>query len=150
MVIEILRDRVAVANGYFNNADYKVENGEFKILLKKGGKDILRASNVDDEIAKIIREIFGVNLEVTFHQYDFDVEIALDSMQKQMEELHNRQIAQENPQAAVTKCEGKAHIVKEGIPLYLETQKALYGNIIKTSKLQHQEVILHLQPFQKS
>ena len=54
--------------------------------LKKGGKDILRASNVDDEISKIIREIFGVNLEVTFHQQDFDVEIALDSMQKQMEE----------------------------------------------------------------
>ena len=136
LVIEILRDRVAVANGYFNNADYKVENGEFKILLKKGGKDILRASNVDDEIAKIIREIFGVNLEVTFHQYDFDVEIALDSMQKQMEELHNRQIAEENPQAAVTRSDGKPHIVKEGIPLYLETQKALYGNIIKTSKLQ--------------
>ena len=136
LVIEILRDRVAVANGYFNNADYKVENGEFKILLKKGGKDILRASNVDDEIAKIIREIFGVNLEVTFHQQDFDVEIALDSMQKQMEEMHNRQVIEENPQAAVTRSEGKTHIVKEGIPLYLETQKAIYGNIIRTSKLQ--------------
>ncbi|MBQ5678186.1 MAG: PHP domain-containing protein, partial [Clostridia bacterium] len=57
-------------------------------------------------------------------------------MQKQMEELHNRQIAQENPQAAVARSEGKTHIVKEGIPLYLETQKAIYGNIIRTSKLQ--------------
>ena len=136
LVINILRERVAVANGYFNNADYKVENGEFKILLKKGGKDILRASNVDDEIAKIIREIFGVNLTVTFHQYDFDVEIALDSMQKQMEELHNRQVLEENPQATMPKGEKKSHIVKEGIPLYLETQKAIYGNIIRTSKLQ--------------
>lgn len=136
MVIDILKDRVAVANGYFNNADYKVENGEFKILLKKGGKDILRASNVDDEIAKIIREIFGVNLVVTFHQNEFDVEIALDSMQKQMEELHNRQVIEENPQAVVHKGEKKAHIVKDGIPLYLETQKAIYGNIIRTSKLQ--------------
>ena len=136
LVINILRERVAVANGYFNNADYKVENGEFKILLKKGGKDILCASNVDDEIAKIIREIFGVNLTVTFHQYDFDVEIALDSMQKQMEELHNRQVLEENPHAVVPNGEKKAHIVKEGIPLYLETQKAIYGNIIRTSKLQ--------------
>lgn len=136
LVINILRERVAVANGYFNNADYKVENGEFKILLKKGGKDILCASNVDDEIAKIIREIFGVNLTVTFHQYDFDVEIALDSMQKQMEELHNRQMVEENPHAVVPKGEKQAHIVKDGIPLYLETQKAIYGNIIRTSKLQ--------------
>ncbi len=135
MVVDIIKDRVAVANGYFNNADYKVENGEFKILLKKGGKDILLASNVDDEIARIIREIFGVNLAVSFHQNDFDVEIALDSMQKQMEELHNRQKIEENPQAVVP-SEKPLHIIKEGIPLYLETQKALYGNIIKTSKLQ--------------
>ena len=135
LVIDVLKDRVAVANGYFNNADYKLANGEFKILLKKGGKDILLASNVDNEISKIIREVFGVNLAVTFHQYDFDVEIALDSMQKQMEELHNRQMLEENPQAVI-KSEKSAHIVKDGIPLYLETQKALYGNIIKTSKLQ--------------
>ena len=135
LVIDVLKDRVAVANGYFNNADYKVENGEFKILLKKGGKDILLASNVDNEISRIIREIFGVNLAVSFHQNDFDVEIALDSMQKQMEELHNRQMLEKNPQAVVP-SEKPLHIVKEGIPLYLETQKALYGNIIKTSKLQ--------------
>ncbi len=135
MVVDIVKDRVAVANGYFNNADYKVENGEFKILLKKGGKDILLASNVDDVIAKIIREIFGVNLEVSFHQNEFDVEIALDNMQKQVEELHNRQMIEENPQAVVP-SEKPLHVIKEGIPLYLETQKALYGNIIKTSKLQ--------------
>ena len=140
MVVEILRDRVAVANGYFNNAEYKLEDGELKILLKKGGRDILLSANIHTEIEKIIRGIFGVNFAVTFHQYDFDVEVALDTMQKQMEELHNRQLAEQNPeglsQGAATPSGKKPHIIKEGFPLYLETQKAIYGNIIRTSKLQ--------------
>ena len=141
LVVEILKDRFAVANGYLNNAEYKVENGELKILLKKGGRDILLSANIHTEIEKIIRGIFGVNFMVTFHQYDFDVEVALDTMQKQMEELHNRQLAEQNPesisQGVVSSTGKKPHIIKEGFPLYIETQKAIYGNLIRTAKLQN-------------
>ncbi len=131
IVMGVIKDNVALANGYFNNAEFKIENGELKILLKKGGKDILCAAGVDTEIAKTIRIIFGSALTVTLHQNEFDVEVATDSMQKQMEELYNRQNEMQRPQG-----EKQSHIVKEGFPLYLETQKAIYGNLVRTSKLQ--------------
>ncbi len=41
VVLEILKSKVYVANGFFNNADYNLSGNELRIDLKKGGKDIL-------------------------------------------------------------------------------------------------------------
>lgn len=44
MVVEILKNRVAVANGFFNGAEYELSGSELKVRLNKGGKEILAAN----------------------------------------------------------------------------------------------------------
>ena len=66
MVVEILRDKVIVANGYLNSAEYEISGRELKVNLKRGGKDILLSANCDKEIERIIKSIFGVDFTVTF------------------------------------------------------------------------------------
>ena len=136
-VIAVLKKRAVVANGYFNGAQYSLSGKELNIELKKGGKDILADSGCDREIERIIREIFGFECSVTLTQKDFDTEAALDSMQKKADEEMLRAAKAPAPVFALDPDQPKPHKVVEGIPLYLETQKPIYGNVIRTSKIQN-------------
>ena len=84
VVLEILKSKVYVANGFFNNADYTLSGNELRIDLKKGGKDILLSVECDKEIEKIIRGIFGFECKVTLVQGEYDAETAVDMMQKKL------------------------------------------------------------------
>lgn len=138
MVVEILRDRIVVANGYFNNAEYRISDRELKIHLKQGGKEILSSANCEKEIERIIKAIFGVEYAVVLCQSDdFNTEMALDSMQKKADEEIRRERKIYQPEEIQQPDEPKPHIVKEGFPLFLETQKPIYGGIIRTGKLQN-------------
>ena len=136
-VVEILRDKIVVANGYFNNADYEILGRELKVSLKKGGKDILLSANCDKAIERIIKGLFGVDYTVSFSQgEDFNTELALDSMQKKADEEIRREKNIPEPSVPAEPGEPKPHVIKEGFPLYLETQKPIYGNLIRTANLQ--------------
>lgn len=123
MVIEILKDRLVVANGYFNSADYELSGNELRITLNKGGKDLLLSGGCDIEIQKIIRMIFGFECIVAFKEGEFDAETAVDTMQKKADEESRR--AQNIPAPSAVSPSGKPreHVTVEGLPLYLETQK---------------------------
>ena len=90
MLLEILKSKVYVANGFFNNADYTLSGNELRIDLKKGGKDILLSVECDKEIEKIIRGIFGFECKVTLSQGEYDAETAVDMMQKKADEESRR------------------------------------------------------------
>ena len=90
VVLEILKSKVYVANGFFNNAEYTLSGNELRIDLKKGGKDILLSVECDKEIEKIIRGIFGFECKVTLSQGEYDAETAVDMMQKKADEESKR------------------------------------------------------------
>ena len=132
IVAEILKDRLPVVNGYLGAAEYSFDGKELKVSLKKGGAEVLLKSGCDREAQKIIAEVFGVSCKVSFTEGDFDCAEALDSMQKKAD----REQAVKSPASLMNKEEAPAeHIVKEGIPLYLETLKPVYGSKIRISKL---------------
>lgn len=132
IVAEILKDRLPVVNGYLGAAEYSFDGKELKVSLKKGGAEVLLKSGCDREAQKIIAEVFGVSCKVSFTEGDFDCAEALDSMQKKAD----REQAVKSPAPLMNKEEAPAeHIVKEGIPLYLETLKPVYGSKIRISKL---------------
>lgn len=131
-VISVLRDRVTVANGYFSGAEYSLNGNEIKIHLKKGGKDILENAECGKEAEKVIKLIFGFDCVVVFSEDEnFDSQSALDSMQKKADEEYKRE--HNIPDLPVSAADGtpKEHIVIPGIPLYFETLKPLYGNLIR-------------------
>ena len=131
-VVSVLRERITVANGYFNGAEYSLNGNEIKIHLKKGGKDILENAECGKEAEKIIRLIFGFECVITFSEDEnFDSQSALNSMQQKADEEYKRE--HNIPDLPVSTADGtpKEHIVIPGIPLYFETLKPLYGNLIR-------------------
>lgn len=135
LVIDILKKNNVVANGYFNSAEYSLSNGELTVDLKKGGKDILLNAGCDKEIERIIRSVFGYECKVCFRQENFDTQTALAGMQEKADEEMRRAHNIPAPKEAASPGEPKPHVIKEGIPLYLETQKPIYGNLIRTNNI---------------
>ena len=135
-VLELLKSKIPVANGFFNGAEYTLKDGVLTVALKKGGSDILKNSECDKELARLIFEVFGCKCTVEFSEGDFDSDKALESMQKKVDaELMKNRPAPKEP--APSELPPGEHITMEGFPLYLETQKPIYGSKIRTSKLEH-------------
>lgn len=131
-VVSLLRDRITVANGYFNGAEYSLNGKQITIHLKKGGKDILEKAECGREAEKIIKQIFGFDAEITFSEDEnFDSQKALDSMQKKADEEYKRE--HNIPDLPSVSADGtpKEHIVLQDFPLYFETLKPLYGSLIR-------------------
>ncbi|MGN0569726.1 MAG: PolC-type DNA polymerase III [Candidatus Fimenecus sp.] len=135
LVIDILKKNNVVANGYFNSAEYSLSNGELTVDLKKGGKEILLNAGCDKEIERIIRSVFGYECKVIFRQENFDTQTALAGMQEKADEEMRRAHNIPEPTASAEPGKPKPHVIKEGIPLYLETQKPIYGNLIRTNNI---------------
>ena len=132
LVTTIVKNRIIASNGYLNNAEYSLSGKNLEIRLKNGGEDVLLQSECDKEFEKVIHQIFGIECKVTLTEGDFNNEEAIDEMQKHVDEEMRRAA-----KIAIPKAAPKEHIVKEGFPIYLETQKAVYGNIIRTGNLQN-------------
>ncbi len=62
-IIEELKRRVPV-NGFLDNADFEVSDGELKIDLKNGGEQLLRSAGFEDALSKIIYSHFSVRVTV--------------------------------------------------------------------------------------
>ena len=90
VVIDVIKSKVYVANGFFNNAEYNLNGNELTINLKKGGKDILLSVDCDKEIEKVIRGIFGFDCTVILSQGEYNAEEAVNMMQKKADEESKR------------------------------------------------------------
>lgn len=131
-VVSVLRDRITVANGYFNGAEYSLNGKQLTVHLKKGGKDILEKAECGKEAEKIIKQIFGFDTEITFSEDEnFDSQQALDSMQKKADEEYKREHNIPDLPSVSEDGTPKEHIVLQGFPLYFETLKPLYGSLIR-------------------
>lgn len=65
-IVEYVKEQNALVNGFFGDADVKYNDGKLTVFLKRGGYDILKKSNADGVISKIINDFFSLNVEVGF------------------------------------------------------------------------------------
>lgn len=65
-IVKFVKEQNALVNGFFADADVTYENNKLTIFLKHGGFDMLKKSNADGIISKIIYDFFSVNVEVWF------------------------------------------------------------------------------------
>lgn len=69
-----LKHREASINGTLNGSSARVENEKMVITLSHGGVDLLKSRHVDQLISKMIREEFGIHLNI-----EFDGVLSIDS-----------------------------------------------------------------------
>lgn len=65
-LVEEAKARGVVVNGFFGDSEAFIEGNTLRIELKHGGKDILLRAHADTTLQKIIREEFGVLMNVEF------------------------------------------------------------------------------------
>lgn len=63
-VIDELKRRIPV-NGFLDNADYIIENGLLRIVLKNGGEFLLKKAGIEDTLPRIIYAQFGVSVRIS-------------------------------------------------------------------------------------
>lgn len=81
-----LKRKLAVVNGFLDNADVKYGEGLITICIKNGGYDLLMKANFCGELSKLIREEFELDIRVELTgEHSVDVE----EHDKMMEELRS-------------------------------------------------------------
>ena len=65
-LVQALKERDAMLNGTFKNAEAKLEKGKLSIRLAHGGYDLLAARNTDLKLKQLVREWFQVECSVEF------------------------------------------------------------------------------------
>ena len=123
-IIEFVKKQNPAANGFFDNAVVEYNEPVLRILLRKGGIDILKNKEVDADIQRVIFDIFGFEPQVKLVELEsFDIEAAVKEAvaEKQAEEA---QIKEE-------KAKNVKHTLMPGLPLYEDTQKIIFGRRLK-------------------
>ena len=147
-ISEWAKKNVPMANGFFVDCKYDFSEDEIKIELMHGGKQILEDVGAQNLISKMLRERFGVSKELSFVQRDdYDARDDISAAQKKIDSMA--------PKAAPVKSGSsrsfdpvkeddtpKEHIVKEGIPYYLESVKPIFGNNIRSQPIKIDEITL--------
>ena len=119
---------VAASNGFFKGSTCVFDGKTLKISLTHGGADILRSCGCDTFMANEIRKLFSREISVVFDGADVSVE------DEQVQQMMKK--AEENTPAPVfyreqaQSSKPKEHKTVEGVPLYLETAKPIYGSKI--------------------
>lgn len=126
---------IAATNGFFAHSKAQFDGRTLFVELSHGGGDILKGVAADDFMKRLIRQRFSRDVEV-----EFCGQTEIEISQEEIEAFHKK-AEQENlikkgvDPAMATLSKPKEHKIVEGIPLYLETAKPIFGNrITKTPR----------------
>ena len=125
LLIRVLRDNVAAANGFTENAKVYIEPDSVKFELNDGA-GILKEAQADAFLEKYIQECFGINLKVKF---EGESALTVDSPEylKMQAEGVKIEIPKEEPKAPK-----KPQKEYDDLPISLTNAKVIYGNKIKS------------------
>ena len=130
-----LKVKNAALNGYFNGAEFKLNDNNVNITLKYGGYDTITDCGFENAFKRIIKDRFGRDITVSFDGQLEKVEIELPPAEPPMPaEKAERQAAPQKQNAPVRPAAPKKEIKfekREGIPdngiVYLDNPQQFYG-----------------------
>ncbi len=121
-----IRQKSAILNGYFNGADYTLNENDLIITLKHGGYKKIEESNFQKTFKKLCLDYFGVEYDLKFDGQLEDVEIEMPKTESKPIQKTAPQKADEKPQIKFEKRQEKP---KNGV-VYLDNPKLFYGRRI--------------------
>lgn len=143
-ISEWAKKNVPMANGFFVDCKYDFSEDEIKIELMHGGKQILEDVGAQNLISKMLRERFGVSKELSFVQRDgYDARDDISAAQKKIDSMAPKAAPVKSGSDPVKEDDTpKEHIVKNGIPYYLESVKPIFGSNIRSQPIKIDEITL--------
>ena len=146
-ISEWAKKNVPMANGFFVDCKYDFSEDEIKIELMHGGKQILEDVGAQNLISKMLRERFGVSKELSFVQRDdYDARDDISAAQKKIDSMAPKAAPVKSGSSRsfdpVKEDDTPEHIVKNGIPYYLESVKPIFGSNIRSQPIKIDEITL--------
>ncbi|MGN1418263.1 MAG: PolC-type DNA polymerase III [Acutalibacteraceae bacterium] len=136
-IIGEVNKNIAASNGFFKNSTASFDGTTLKINLVHGGLDVLKDCGCDRFISSLVNERFSrkIGVEFTGEEVTQDDERVL-SMKKQAEAEIAQSVMKDIQKAShklsqsssPSKPKNRAHETVEGLPLYFETAKPIYGS----------------------
>ncbi len=134
-IVAEIRTKNIIFNGFFNEAEYSLENGTLKIILKYGGHSKIVDGNFERLFKLAAKKQFELDTEVIFDGVLEDAPIILPEPEpvtaKPREAAKSAKTQEKEPEV---KYDYKP---KDGLPVYLESAKLVFGRRIdsKVKKL---------------
>ncbi len=76
-IVDKIRQKNVMLNGYFNDAVYTVAGDNLDITLKYGGYDTIKETDFEAQFNRIAGEMFGLSFNITFSGQCDDIEMEL-------------------------------------------------------------------------
>ena len=126
LVSEVNRT-IAATNGFFKDATCTLHGNDLNIVLQYGGAEILQSCACDREMERIILQRFS--RPVMIHFEGKDPEVTDENVVNILREAEDNNYRAKgiDPRDVRQGPKEKEHKVVEGIPLYLDTAKPIYG-----------------------
>ena len=139
-IVSEIRAKNIIFNGFFNEAQYDLNNNNLKIILKYGGYSRICEGGFDKLFKSIVKNRFDVDVEISFDGVLEDAPIVLPEPEPATIKTSQKKTSTktETPQEE-KKYDYKP---KDGLPVYLESAKLFYGRKIDTNVKKLSEVML--------
>lgn len=144
--IEAVKDIVAevrvknvIFNGFFNEAEYSLENGTLKITLKYGGYAQINDGGFEKLFNAVLNKRFGKNIKIEFDGVLEDAPMVLPEPEVKPIVQKSKEKAQKSEPVEEKVYDYKP---KDNLPVYLESAKLFYGKKIDASVKRLSDVML--------
>ena len=123
-VSTLLKKRVSSANGFMNDAVGELNGNVYKVTVSSAGAAILRSMKADKDIAAIIKELYGVDVNVEIVAGAAVKEMTVEEMQR----AEDSKVVKDKPVEKVIKK------TFEDLPICTDYAKIIYGEKIQSDR----------------
>ncbi|MCQ2486312.1 MAG: PolC-type DNA polymerase III [Clostridia bacterium] len=128
-VLGKLKDVCPPSESFLIGSSFMLEGDDLSVKLTHGGADILKTLNADRSLERIISEDYGKTVHVVFGgvteistEDESFIKAQNDAVKASKEEVIKKEAEE---------FEERPHKIIDGIPLYLETARLIYGSSVK-------------------
>ena len=125
MLIRALKENIAAANGFLENAEFVFENEKLSINVFDGAS-LLKEADAEKILSSFIKERFDVNISV---EISGESDVKIDSPEYVQMQAENLKIEIPKEEAPKPKKAVKEY---DDLPISLTNAKVIYGNAIKS------------------
>ncbi len=131
-IVARIRRKSAMLNGFFNKADFSLDNNVLTIELKFGGLDALKDFDFEKHFSDIARKEFNTEVEIKFTGVTENAEMLLPPPEETVPVIKKTETVSAEPKPEKPK---RVYDYKpaDNLPVYLESAELIWGRSIDTN-----------------
>ena len=131
-IVNEVRVKNVIFNGFFNDAQYSLDESNLKITLKYGGYVQICEGDFEKHFKSVVKNRFGLDVSVSFDGVLEDAPIVIPEVEVAAVQPTQKPKTEIKTEAPIDEKKYD-YKPKDGLPVYLESAKLFYGKKIDTN-----------------